>query len=204
MYYHPPSSIPSNELLSPFNFYRKLQVFLCCVKNCLMEKPTKMKARILAFLPKAAATPVTFQLSPPWTPRGKFAASRKGFPCPVIPIIPKEVRGQPKTDSFVAREPNSPEISCIGRVKKRKSKSKPKLVLPRVQETKEISSPRDMKNRPVSIQDHKKSSAGAGTEESSLGQIKQYSSSRGALRDFDWRDHYEENCEKEEEGRQVI
>lgn len=41
----------------------------------------------------------------------------------MVPIIPAEVRREPKTDSFVGWEPNSPEISCTGRVKIRKKKS---------------------------------------------------------------------------------
>ncbi|TXG59865.1 hypothetical protein EZV62_014438 [Acer yangbiense] len=116
---------------------RKIQIFVQC-KTVLMEKPTKIKAMILAFLPKAA-TPFTFQLSPPWSPRGISASARKGFPGPVIRIIPDEVRGQPKTDSFIAREPTSPKISCIGGVKNKKRKniiSKSKIVLPPVREAK--------------------------------------------------------------------
>ncbi|KAK1578144.1 hypothetical protein Q3G72_027891 [Acer saccharum] len=155
---------------------------------------------IMAFLPKAA-TPFTFQLSAPWSPRGKSASARKGFPGPVIRIIPDEVRGQPKTESFVAREPTSPAISCIGRVKNKKRKniiSKSKIVLPPVQEAKPISSTRDEKKRPPSMtnifketkQDNK---ARVGEKEPSLGQIKQYASRQGALRDFDWRNNYEEN-----------
>ncbi|KAK1589017.1 hypothetical protein Q3G72_029664 [Acer saccharum] len=155
---------------------------------------------ILAFLPKAA-TPFTFQLSPPWSPRGKSASARKGFPGPVIRIIPDEVRGQPKTDSFIARESTSPKIPCIGGVKNKKRKniiSKSKIVLPPVQEAKPISSPREVKKRPPSMTnifketkpDHK---ARAGEKDPSLGQIRQYANRQGALRDFDWRNNYEDN-----------
>lgn len=89
-----------------------------------MEKPSKLRIKILKFLSQAAAPAVTYK-SPPPSPRN-----------PIVSIIPKETRRKPRNGSttFAAKEPTSPKVSCMGQVKgkkkKKKSKPKPKLVCP--------------------------------------------------------------------------
>lgn len=90
-----------------------------------MEKPSKLRIKILKFLSQAAAPAVTYK-SPPPSPRN-----------PIVSIIPKETSRKPRNGSstFAAKEPTSPKVSCMGQVKgnnnnKKKSKPKPKLVCP--------------------------------------------------------------------------
>ena len=84
----------------------------------------KLWNKILAFLPRAAS-PVTFQVSPPMSPSGKGSSS------PIVSLIPKEARRKSKSGSFDVREPASPKVSCMGQIKSKKKKketvSKPKL-----------------------------------------------------------------------------
>ncbi|KAM5546894.1 uncharacterized protein ABKV19_001421 [Rosa sericea] len=89
-----------------------------------MERPSKLKIKILKFLSQAAAPAVTYK-SPPASPRNH-----------IVSIIPKEARRKPRngSSSFASKEPTSPKVSCMGQVKgkkkKKKSKSKPKQVGP--------------------------------------------------------------------------
>ncbi|KAK9948318.1 hypothetical protein M0R45_003899 [Rubus argutus] len=90
-----------------------------------MEKPSKLRIKILRFLSQAAAPAVTYK-SPPPSPRN-----------PIVLIIPKETRRKPRhgSSTFAAKEPTSPNVSCMGQVKgkkkkKKKSKPNPKLVCP--------------------------------------------------------------------------
>ncbi|KAJ0039669.1 hypothetical protein Pint_28584 [Pistacia integerrima] len=157
-----------------------------------MKKPSNFRSKILSCLPKAAS-PVTFQLSPPSSP-----VARKGFTAPTISMIPKEMRRKPKTESFVAQEPTSPKVSCMGQVKNKKkknmSKTQPVVVS---QESPRIPSPKEMKKKPFA---NRKSFNGTKQSDKvvervpSLGQMKQFSSSRGMLNNFDWT-----ACEKEKE-----
>ncbi|XP_022774022.1 uncharacterized protein At1g76070-like [Durio zibethinus] len=185
-----------------------------------MEKPLKQRNKILAFLPKAASA-VTFQVSPPISPAGK------GSPGPIVSLIPKEAPRKSKTGSFDAWEPASPKVSCMGQIKRKKEKketvrlSKPKLASQAFTD--------EVKRKPLVFvmhkvlkgtkRDHKSDVSKAKVAERvpSLGQMKQFSSARGTLSDFDWRAYdaaggtgpvsnplYEENGVKSEKEEEIV
>lgn len=165
-----------------------------------MEKPSKLRIKILKFLSQAAAPAVTYK-SPPPSPRN-----------PIVSIIPKEARRKPRNGSsstFAAKEPISPKVSCMGQVKdkkKKKSKPKPKLVCsPPPQEGTSLALciPKE-KTFKVSkvipkvlikqgktkddgvIATSSSSTSSRGPERvPSLGQMKRFESGRGVLSDFD-------------------
>ncbi|XP_059440598.1 uncharacterized protein LOC132173052 [Corylus avellana] len=166
-----------------------------------MEKPSKLRSKLMRFLIPHAASAVTFQ-SPPLSP-GKAVATPRGSSSPSISIIPPEVQRKPKTASFDAREPTSPKVSCMGHVKNtKKIKRKPKRVSvslpPPTQATMRVSCRGRMAN--VFFYHEKQT---VPDQAPSLGQIKRFSSARaGALSNFDWRtsdavvvlDSLNENC----------
>ncbi|XVF18094.1 hypothetical protein REPUB_Repub10bG0182000 [Reevesia pubescens] len=165
-----------------------------------MEKPVKQRSKILAFLPKAAsAVTVNFHISPPISPVGK------GLSGPIVSLIPKEAPRKSKNGSFDAREPASPEVSCMGQIKCKKKKkvtvSKPKLASPPPQ-----AFPEQVKIRKSFVmlkvlkgtkRDHNKSDVSNAEADQvaekvpSLRQMKQFSSARGTLSDFDWMANYD-------------
>lgn len=176
-----------------------------------MEKASKLRSKLLRFLIRHAASAVTFQ-SPPLSP-GKAVVAR-GSSTPSISIIPPEIRRKPKTASFDAREPTSPKVSCIGHVKstkKIKRKPQPKRVSvslpPPPQATVRVSCPKEVEENkaappeivkigfkgpkqgemPAVFFCHEKQTVLLPERVPSLGQIKQFSSARGALSNFDWR-----------------
>lgn len=177
-----------------------------------MEKPSKLRSKLLRFLIPHAASAVTFQ-SPPLSP-GEAVAAPRGSSSPSISIIPTEVRRKKKTASFDTREPTSPKVSCMGHVKStKKIKIKPKRVSvslppPKPQATLRVSCPKEVEEKKakeiVKINGFKGPKQGHGMPDvffhhekkkqtvpepvPSLGQIKRFSSARaGALSDFDWR-----------------
>lgn len=165
-----------------------------------MEKPSKLRIQVISCLPKAAS-PVTFQLSPPASPAK--ATARKGFTSPTISIIPKEMRRKPKTESFAAQEPTSPKVSCMGQVKNKKTeKNIPKTKPVALQESPPIFFPTEMKKKPFAEKNSfkgPKQSVKVPLRVPSLGQMKQFSSSRGTLNNFDWTVCKEEVKEQEED-----
>jgi hypothetical protein len=175
-----------------------------------MEKPSKLRSKLLRFLIPHAASAVTFQ-SPPLSP-GEAVAAPRGSSSPSISIIPPEVRRKKKTASFDAREPTSPKVSCMGHVKStKKIERKPKRVSvslpPKPQATLRVSFPKEGEEKkakeivkigfkgpkqghgmPDVFFCHEKKKQTVPEPVPSLGQIKQFSSARaGALSDFDWR-----------------
>ncbi|GMY11156.1 hypothetical protein FCV25MIE_06395 [Fagus crenata] len=159
-----------------------------------MEKPSKLRNKLLKFLVPHAIPAITFQ-SPPLSP--KKPISGKGSSVPIISMIPLEVRRKHKTASFDTREPTSPKVSCMGRVNNKKKKSKAKRVsLPAPQEASmQVSCPEVVKkNKPQEIlkvfkgpkQGEKKFKTIVPDQVPSLGHIKRFSSGRGALSNFDW------------------
>ena len=173
-----------------------------------MEKPSKLRSKLLRFLIPHAASAVTFQ-SPPLSP-GKAVATPRGSSSPSISIIPPEVRRKPKTASFDAREPTSPKVSCMGHVKNtKKIKRKPKRVSvslppPPPQATVGVSCPKEVEEKKAqeTVKIGFKGPKQGGMADvffyleeqtvqeqaPSLGQIKRFSSARaGALSNFDWR-----------------
>ncbi|KAK3038890.1 hypothetical protein RJ639_028612 [Escallonia herrerae] len=103
-----------------------------------MEKPAKTtKSKLLKFLPKATSA-VSFQ-NPPFSPNREKRSEnakigkthfRKGFSGPIISLIPAEARRKPRNSTFIAQEPTSPKISCMGQIKHKKKIQK-NVTLPR-------------------------------------------------------------------------
>ncbi|KAE8010686.1 hypothetical protein FH972_007032 [Carpinus fangiana] len=174
-----------------------------------MEKPSKLRSKLLRFLIQHAASAVTFQ-SPPLSP-GKAVATPRGSSSQSISIIPPEVRRKPKTVSFDAREPTSPKVSCIGHVKntkkiKRKHKRVSVSLPPPSQAVVGVSCPKKVGEKKaqgtvkIGFKGPKQGGMGMADvffypekqtvqeQAPSLGQIKRFSSARaGALSNFDWR-----------------
>ncbi|XP_062023623.1 uncharacterized protein At1g76070-like [Rosa rugosa] len=168
-----------------------------------MERPSKLKIKILKFLSQAAAPAVTYK-SPPASPRN-----------PIVSIIPKEARRKPRngSSSFATKEPTSPKVSCMGQVKgkkkKKKSKSKPKQVGPPPPPPQESTSlalsvpkektfkvsnviPKVLINNKGKTKDDGSVATSSLSRTSrvpervpSLGQMKRFESGRGVLSDFD-------------------
>lgn len=164
-----------------------------------MEKPSKLKSKFLRFLLHAASA-VTFKSPPALSPRKATAV--RGSSGPIISIILKEVRRRPKNGSFDAREPTSPKVSCMGQVRNTKKAGKPKLALPPLQSTMQVSFPTEAKEQQKQgiIEIFKVPKQGGKVNGfcdkptiperlPCLGQMKQFSSARGALANFDWRAH---------------
>ncbi|KAI6671551.1 hypothetical protein NL676_006436 [Syzygium grande] len=168
-------------------------------------KPSKLKGMLLKFLPKRAPA-VTFQ-SPPISPRK--ATPGKALSVPAASIIPKDARRRLKNGSFDAREPGSPIVSCIGQVKNKKKKTRLSRLsrqdLPPTGETRwDEKRPKEVKkNSHTSTKfqlfkvakrgqksDVADNSKPSGLEKlPSLANVKKFASGRGALTNFDWRDH---------------
>ncbi|KAK5775023.1 uncharacterized protein At1g76070-like [Gossypium arboreum] len=146
----------------------------------------KVKQRkILSFLPKVVSSSavLTFQVSPPISPVGKGSSSAPT----IVSLIPKGAPSKSRNGSFDAREPASPEVSCIGQIKRNKKKkqaaSKSKLPSPPPQATCAEQVKRKQASK-VTKHGHKIAEA---ARVPSLGQTKQFSSARGTLSDFDWK-----------------
>ncbi|KAL4369681.1 hypothetical protein GQ457_05G006110 [Hibiscus cannabinus] len=172
-----------------------------------MEKLVVKHRKILsAFLPKAASSAVlSFQVSPPISPVGKGSSS-------VVSLIPKEAPRKSRNGSFDAREPASPKVSCMGQIKCTKSKSKKKMkkqgggkskvasasasasASPPPQATadgevkrKGAAFIKEAKRGHESNASDSQTKIAEATRVPSLGKMKQFSSARGTLSDFDWR-----------------
>ncbi|XAR64225.1 hypothetical protein NMG60_11024484 [Bertholletia excelsa] len=99
------------------------------------NKPTKLKNKILKLLPKLASSfsfhnapfsPSSRDKRPDFTASNIRAHAGKGFSGPMVSLIPVEARGKPKNPSFVAHEPTSPKVSCIGQINHKKKVRKEK------------------------------------------------------------------------------
>ncbi|GMJ07875.1 hypothetical protein HRI_004456700 [Hibiscus trionum] len=164
-----------------------------------MEKLVAKHMKILAaFLPKAAPSAVlSFQVSPPISPVGKGSSST-----PIaVSLIPKEAPRKSRNGSFDAREPASPKVSCMGKIKCTKSKrqkqgagkSKVASASPPPQAT--VAG--EVKRKGALIKETKRghefnvsdsqAKVAEATRVPSLGKMKQFSSARGTLSGFDWR-----------------
>lgn len=195
-----------------------------------MDKTSKKKTMILKFIPKA----ISFG-NLPFSPRGdkridahKSHPHKSGFSGPIVSMIPAEARGRSRT--FETQEPTSPKVSCMGQIKHRKRLSKKKQAsLPR--EFKPVSLPRladkskeagpagpKLKRKPSGIKKffgrgRKSDSSVDGTKPPirdgppSLGQMRQFASSRDAFANFDWTtaqiapDHGDRECYSDEDRR---
>ncbi|KAK8474709.1 hypothetical protein V6N13_127835 [Hibiscus sabdariffa] len=164
-----------------------------------MEKLVVKHRKILsAFLPKAASSAVlSFQVSPPISPVGKGSSS-------VVSLIPKEAPRKSRNGSFDAREPASPKVSCMGQIKCTKSKKKmkkqgggkskvasasasppPQATVDGEVERKAAFIKEAKRGHESNVSDSQTKIAEA-TRVPSLGKMKQFSSARGTLSDYDW------------------
>lgn len=169
-----------------------------------MEKPhSSLKGKILMFIPRAASAAVTFK-SPPISPR-KPPVGFSGRPTGGS-VIPRDARRRLKNGSFDAREPASPIVSCVGQVKKKK---KATAMTARAPPPKAVpDQPKEAKKKDPHMmilrlfmgkklqggKTHRDDDGvrGRGDNEKSvpsLGHLKQFSSSRGVLANFDWMAH---------------
>ncbi|KAL5557479.1 hypothetical protein UlMin_039715 [Ulmus minor] len=175
-----------------------------------MEKVSKLKSKIVKLLVGSHAASPVFFLSPPPSPR-------KGLTNQIVSIIPAEARRKPKNGSFETREPDSPKVSCLGRVndkKKKKKRRKPKsklLCLP-LQEKVHVSSvtteevKKKKKKQQWNLKMCRNGEAVDGFDDMpavldrdtapSLAQMKTFSSARGG---FEWTTHLSlsSNCEND-------
>lgn len=162
---------------------------------------TKSKNMFLKFLPKAA--------SAPFSPNKEKRSSQKSHIGKSI--IPADaLRSKSKNSSFGAREPTSPQVSCMGTLKHKKKLcsmlSSKNYVLPPLDHLNLLVKKSDLegdakkKKKPLAIKnmfsrvpstrrksdaiaittDHRRSSS------SGLSQMRRFSSSRTSLNNFDW------------------
>ncbi|KAE8695885.1 hypothetical protein F3Y22_tig00110678pilonHSYRG00056 [Hibiscus syriacus] len=164
-----------------------------------MEKlVTKHKKIPSAFLPKAALSSVlSSQVSPPISPVGKASSSSSSTI--VVSLIPKDAPRKSKNGSFDAREPALPKVSCMGQIKSKKKKKKqgatkskvasasppPQAIVAEEVENKGALIKETKRGDKASVSDSQAKIAEA-TRVLSLGMMKQFSSTRGSLSDFDW------------------
>jgi len=111
----------------------------------------------------------------------------------MVSIIPREVRRKRRGESFSAREPSSPKVSCMGQVqgKKKRKARKQKKAQAQKDPTKSIDSVGEWKKivlwirkgsdegRKHKVLEEKK------VEAPSLNTMKKFASGRGSLYDFD-------------------
>ncbi|GKV45117.1 hypothetical protein SLEP1_g52237 [Rubroshorea leprosula] len=160
-----------------------------------MGKQSRQISKILTILPRAAS-PINFQVSPPWTPPRSPTYSPARKVSPAVSLVPKEARTKSKNDSFQTQEPTSPKISCMGQIKGLKRKQKKMMNKPPPPEP--TTSHEKGKRKPLlglkffkgKKQDDKvsayeyKPSVKAGMEPS-FRDIKRFASGRGVLSGFD-------------------
>ncbi|XP_058225523.1 uncharacterized protein At1g76070-like [Rhododendron vialii] len=88
-----------------------------------------LSRNLLKFLPPRAAPAITNPFSPKKDKRSDVPIKHKshlykGFSGPIISIVPEEARRKIHSASFRTHEPTSPEVSCMGQIKKHKRKTK--------------------------------------------------------------------------------
>lgn len=175
-----------------------------------MEKQSS-KTKLLSFLPKSAAISFSSQpFSPGRDVKHRSHANNKGFFGSIKPIVPVEARATTRNGSFHgAQEPTSPKVSCIGQIKHKKKackamREKKKELGKAKSKGKEQGSInansimrrlfRGGKINGVKVKEEvvlNGSYTHAGHDQvfsaPSLGQLKKFSSGRGAFSDFDYR-----------------
>ncbi|RZC30257.1 hypothetical protein D0Y65_001714 [Glycine soja] len=161
-----------------------------------MEKLFQVKRNFLKFLTKqpAAALVVAFQNPTRMSPCRS--------PARVVSIIPKEARRKHKGETFSAREPTSPKVSCMGQVQGKKRKARKQK---RAQAQDQAQAHKDPTKNTNSIGEKKEillwiqkgsdegrkrkvleEKRASGTVEApSLNTMKKFASGRGSLYDFD-------------------
>ncbi|XP_077246275.1 uncharacterized protein At1g76070-like [Tasmannia lanceolata] len=180
-----------------------------------MEKTKRTKSKILSFLPKTAT--ISFANPPPSPVRQdnstKFKPNTgKGFSGP-ISIIPAEARRKTKNGSFDTREPTSPKVSCIGQIKHKKRINKAKLPSTQKEDKDKKKNSKSSPKSPSSLikifrigrkSDATPEKVDLPDRAPTLSQMKQFSSARNALADFEWkggggRNYYSDKDREEED-----
>lgn len=142
-----------------------------------MEKLSQMRSNLVKFLRKQPATLVVAFQNPTPSPCRS--------PARMVSIIPREVRRKRRGESFSAREPTSPKVSCMGQVqgkkKRRARKQKKAQAQSHAQKdpTKIIDSVGEWKKIVHKVLEEKT------VEAPSLNAMKKFSSGRGSFYDFD-------------------
>jgi len=143
----------------------------------MMEKLSQMRSNLVKFLRKQPATLVVAFQNPTPSPCRS--------PARMVSIIPREVRRKRRGESFSAREPTSPKVSCMGQVqgkkKRRARKQKKAQAQSHAQKdpTKIIDSVGEWKKIVHKVLEEKT------VEAPSLNAMKKFSSGRGSFYDFD-------------------
>ncbi|XP_058090888.1 uncharacterized protein At1g76070 [Magnolia sinica] len=171
-----------------------------------MEKASRSKSSIFAFLPKTAQ----FSFSnPPFSPSSDKRTENlsklkthqgRGFSGPIISIIPAEARRKTKNGSFDEQEPTSPKVSCIGQIKHKKKMCKAKCSMPSPKPERKPDKKASFKISRIlrgsggATKPGRKSDADAHVVAQSalapsLGQMKRFASGRDTLSDFDWKSY---------------
>ncbi|CAG7904727.1 unnamed protein product [Brassica rapa] len=183
------------------------------------SKP-KNKNKLLKMLPKAMSFG---HRVPPFSPgrdlhhhhnnTTSYSSNKAYFSGPMVPLVPKAARVRRNKSDAVWSEPTSPKVSCIGQIKRVKSKrssSPKKNMIPKIPKTSSASLTKgDEKGRVSMIKrlfsfssaagsgnSSRKSRPAAATEHPvtvvssaevpSLGQMKKFASTREGLGGFDW------------------
>ncbi|KFK34451.1 hypothetical protein AALP_AA5G147100 [Arabis alpina] len=174
------------------------------------SKP-KNKNKILKMLPKAMSFG---HRVPPFSPgrdlhhnhHHNTASNKAFFSGPMVPLVPNAARVRRNKNDAVWDEPTSPKVSCIGQIKRVKSKNRAntKSLIPKVPKTSSLTKENEKSRGFFKIKrlfsfspatgggkTSRKSHSSAVAEHPvtvvpSLGQMKKFASSRDALGGFDW------------------
>ncbi|KAE9614581.1 hypothetical protein Lal_00012148 [Lupinus albus] len=172
----------------------------------MMEKISKMKRKLFKFLPKqSVASSIAFHQNPNLSPSSNVPT--KGYRSSVtkVSIIPKEARRKHRSASFSAREPSSPKVTCMGKVKcKKREKTHKQKMVQKISVKNDDSDPCDEKKENILLWIFKgrdEEEGQKGNDEKgfvleeekqdtqiaapSLGKMNKFSSGRGSLCDFD-------------------
>ncbi|XP_020216170.1 uncharacterized protein At1g76070 [Cajanus cajan] len=152
-----------------------------------MEKLFRIKTNFLKFLSKQPVDLVVAFQNPTLSPCRS--------PAHLVSIIPKEARRKHRGESFSAREPTSPKVSCMGQVqgKKKRKARKQKRAQVQAQSQAQKSECVGEKNK-ILLWIHKEGrkhndkvleeKASGTVEAPTLNTMKKFASGRGSLSDF--------------------
>ncbi|KAL6011803.1 hypothetical protein ACLOJK_002269 [Asimina triloba] len=208
-FHHKIKSLRSSHHTACFSSHKKQQKIGSSTRNS-MEKPSRSKSSIFAFLPKTAR--VSFS-NPPYSPGAEKRIHHKGFSGPIISIIPAEARTKQRNGNFDSQEPTSPKVSCIGQIKHKQKicKAKCKTPPPKLKAEKKTASAaankktdkkqsfkigKFLRGRGAAKRDGKLDAdapalaapASMPVRAPPLGQMRRFASGRDTLSDFDWKD----------------
>ncbi|KAK7406871.1 hypothetical protein VNO78_08506 [Psophocarpus tetragonolobus] len=151
-----------------------------------MEKLFQIKSNFIKFLTKQPAALVVAFQNPTISPCRS--------PTRVVSIIPREARRKHRGESFSAREPTSPKVSCMGQVQGKKKTKARKQKRAQAQAQKDptknkillwIQKGSDVGRRQKVLEEKKTASGTVDVEAPSLNTMKKFASGRGSLYYFD-------------------